>query len=1759
MSSDSMTHAAAVGCDASGPPSVEAQNPADNTTNGARSGKIILDWLVPIRKGEFSFAQIDRIIDTHDEDSELFNTLKLLLELTDEVVESICKYVKARRIGDFGSVASAMRALLENPSSPLYVIERPKAARGLPPPTVTVTTVPATPAPIDRFRAAARASQIIMQYAIEIFPGPAGETDGYYRWKFRLQDTLTTLKESPVVRMETTILALSPGLRLQVQNQLTGCLEDDLDRSCAAIFDYLDRCYATPHAIRSLEAAFYNCRMSPSESLQSYLTRYQDTHRLHERATGRILTERDKITGFMAGLTAFKTTAAIIDTIGCPDSFIEYAQKFLSLAKVSTQVVDMNAVETRSKRLRPDPDQGAATSNRHGFGCYRCSEKSHVALNCENEVLDFALRCHTCGSRRHKEQACTARINRNCRRCGGAHFESICPKRIIAQPKHTSNNAISGISGAEEVEKEEEKGVTEFDALQEMLCTDHNCVTIIDCGMMDIVDVSPPTVDVSVGGSPPTSALLDTGAGANFVHPDVVGDLFRQGFVEKADTFELKPPLRVRFGNGHEGETNAAIRMSIQVGDRNCVTAFAVYKNASPRFIIGRPGLRLLGLLQFNTGDIKANMKTDPHTGGASSAELFACTPEIEQPPSWIEPRPSDQDEGKQKLFVRFPLFEATMFEPVREQIRPRNELSERIILSRLRKMQSEGSVRSCELEDAPYVLPIVLIDKRAEERKPRLYPDEELHARYRITVDERGYNALTVHEIDGKAYLIPKELSSISKKSKRKVSQFQNSAYEILRHMPIKAAKYFTKIDLKDAYSSVYLPERMQHCAVEIYDRDENRHLYFRFTSLVQGWKYSPTFFRMASNFLVNECRKRIEAKFPMHAIFLSYFQDDIIAACDDRQKLIEATRIMVDTLKHFSFTVRDEKVQTATTELTFCGYKLQNYTACPTATRRKFSMDFASKLWNEFLSSYPENSTGIVSWLKSVTGCFQYLYGYLNPDGIQSLHKLYCHLRSLNEGKVPPIAEFEKPFRLLSDYVINGLPQFYVGAFPAEEVTASLLLADANADGWAGFLFKLVKLDGRGTREAPLDDIFEPVRSLLEIESKNGVFVPVRMYGGRFSKTVSKQSSTFRERVAQLLLLEESLELLQGKVISISDNKNVTQRWHDIEETFGGAMTNKWINFCQNVHETVWLPRDQLPSLADVAARIIAIGESSSTDSTAETSTGVQKAPGHLGGIPTDVNVPPVIEICSIANIPSLTTSIVIAELIRGYELDEETKYFGIPLADIYRAKLRDDGACKATHFFELDSNNLLWFLNAHAPRLYIPNVTSQQLGGVSVRAYLIRQAHCHSDLHFGVTKSLAQLDWAWWPCLNKDVMAFVVGCWVCITKKSRLVKSHFVTAISSTSSFVTSPFSVWFVDHFEFRERNFLLGVCGFSHFAFATQVVSIDALSTAVALVKLFSAFGLPSGIHSDQGPAFTSALLGEVNRLLRIDVSLSPPHFPRANGLCERVVGILKSLMSTSEASNIDVLLSMAIIKYNSSQSTKTNLSPYEAGFGITPRRLELVMLPAPCTTQFSYELQYSIRRMAATLTAEHLSHLQNESFLTSRISILKPGDLVYAVRSSPSGFKTIRVSGPYIALCRVSSNIWRCLKLSDSGSPASEEIPEAILKSLKTSALLQEFKDLIPPSAPGSVDDSLLQNLKTSEKVIVKSGDSAVLGSVASNDLENRKLVLHLWKQNQIGQFFRSETVKSVPYSDVVCPLTLTKERRIPEAVMDLLAYRANS
>jgi hypothetical protein len=32
MSSDSMTHAAAVGCDASGPPSVEAQNPADNTT-----------------------------------------------------------------------------------------------------------------------------------------------------------------------------------------------------------------------------------------------------------------------------------------------------------------------------------------------------------------------------------------------------------------------------------------------------------------------------------------------------------------------------------------------------------------------------------------------------------------------------------------------------------------------------------------------------------------------------------------------------------------------------------------------------------------------------------------------------------------------------------------------------------------------------------------------------------------------------------------------------------------------------------------------------------------------------------------------------------------------------------------------------------------------------------------------------------------------------------------------------------------------------------------------------------------------------------------------------------------------------------------------------------------------------------------------------------------------------------------------------------------------------------------------------------------------------------------------------------------------------------------------------------------------------------------------------------------------------------------------------------------------------------------------
>ncbi len=100
-----------------------------------------------------------------------------------------------------------------------------------------------------------------------------------------------------------------------------------------------------------------------------------------------------------------------------------------------------------------------------------------------------------------------------------------------------------------------------------------------------------------------------------------------------------------------------------------------------------------------------------------------------------------------------------------------------------------------------------------------------------------------------------------------------------------------------------------MQHVGTEVFDSNSRSYRYFESKTLMQGWRYSPTFSRMCVNMLVDKCRKAFQEL--ANLLHIDFFQDDIIvlAGQDDKDNLIKVTDIAIQTLESHGFNIRRHK----------------------------------------------------------------------------------------------------------------------------------------------------------------------------------------------------------------------------------------------------------------------------------------------------------------------------------------------------------------------------------------------------------------------------------------------------------------------------------------------------------------------------------------------------------------------------------------------------------------------------------------------------------------------------------------------------------------------------------------------------------------------------------------------------------------------------------------------------------------------------------
>ena len=114
-------------------------------------------------------------------------------------------------------------------------------------------------------------------------------------------------------------------------------------------------------------------------------------------------------------------------------------------------------------------------------------------------------------------------------------------------------------------------------------------------------------------------------------------------------------------------------------------------------------------------------------------------------------------------------------------------------------------------------------------------------------------------------------------------------------------------------------------------------------------------------------------------------------------------------------------------------------------------------------------------------------------------------------------------------------------------------------------------------------------------------------------------------------------------------------------------------------------------------------------------------------------------------------------------------------------------------------------------------------------------------------------------------------------------------------------------------------------------------NMEAVTVAKLLVEqLFTRFGVPEQIHSDQGRQFESNLFAEMCKLLQIDKTRTTPYHPQSDGMVERFNKTLCAMLRAyidENHENWDGLLPYVTMAYRATCHESTGTSPNMSMFG----------------------------------------------------------------------------------------------------------------------------------------------------------------------------------------------------------------------------------
>ena len=257
-----------------------------------------------------------------------------------------------------------------------------------------------------------------------------------------------------------------------------------------------------------------------------------------------------------------------------------------------------------------------------------------------------------------------------------------------------------------------------------------------------------------------------------------------------------------------------------------------------------------------------------------------------------------------------------------------------------------------------------------------------------------------------------------------------------------------------------------------------------------------------------------------------------------------------------------------------------------------------------------------------------------------------------------------------------------------------------------------------------------------------------------------------------------------------------------------------------------------------------------------------------------------------------------------------------------------------------------------------------------------------------HQGIkrTQGLAR-ESVYWPGINTQIEKLVRACEAC--------QSHQPQQSSEDTLHHHIPPQPWWKlgsDICQIKGRTFLIIIDHYSKYPLVIELRATTSAAIATHFRSVCSMFGSPKVLVSDNGPPYIGEAMKQFTYSWGIEHITSIPHYPKSNGLAERTVGTIKSVITKYIESGAD--LSICLQHLHATPIDHKTPSPAELLFG----RPITTNIPSHAETRaIQWEIRNHLEDRLETKTGNSLNPLYSDQpvrILDLASKIWVPGSVI---------------------------------------------------------------------------------------------------------------------------------------------------------------------